>query len=209
MTISHNRSKIELDFITALEKNHQVSQNKLAQKIGIAVGLVNILMKRAVERGYIKMHQIPARRYAYYLTARGFSEKTKLVARYLDNSLHLYRKLRVEYQDIFCDLEAKGNNEIILVGDIDIAEIAIMASFNHGITIKSLLNNETNKSRIGSTPVYKKLDAEYKGSVVICDSRTPQACFDKLAEQVDPQQIFYPKVFCIRDINSPNGHESI
>ncbi|HCD50421.1 MAG: MarR family transcriptional regulator, partial [SAR116 cluster bacterium MED-G04] len=124
-----NRSKANLDLIVALENNQQVSQTKLAKRIGIAAGLVNILLKRAVNRGFVKMTQIPARRYAYYLTPQGFAEKAKLVGKYLNSSLSLYRRLRVEYRDLFASLEARGISEVTLVGDTDIAEIAIMASF--------------------------------------------------------------------------------
>ena len=74
-----NRCKAELDLVTALEEDQQVSQSKLAKRVGMSVGLVNILMKRAVKRGLIKIKQIPGRRYAYYLTPKGFAEKAKLV----------------------------------------------------------------------------------------------------------------------------------
>lgn len=207
MTIADNRSKAELDLITALEEDHQVSQTKLAKQVGIAVGLVNILMKSAVKRGVIKMQQIPARRYAYYLTPKGFAEKAKLVARYLDSSLNLYRKLRVQYRDIFNGLEAKGIREVMLVGDVDIAELAIMASFDSKITITNLINEETNKNHIGSTPVNNKLDEEFNGFVVICDARAPQACFDNLAQCINPKQIFYPEAYYIRDVSAINYQE--
>ena len=95
------------------------------------------------------MKQVPARRFAYFLTPKGFVEKATLVARYLDSSLNLYRKLRVEYRDIFNALEAKNVREVTLIGDIDIAEIALMASFDSNVRITALVNNESNKDVIG------------------------------------------------------------
>ena len=209
MTNIDNRSKAELDLITVLEENHQISQTKLAKRVGIAVGLVNILMKRAVTRGAIKIKQIPARRYAYYLTPKGFAEKAKLVTRYLDSSLHLYRKLRIEYRDIFTNLEAKGIHEIVLVGDVDIAELAIMAAFDSNVTIIGLVNEQTNKNRVGLTPVTSKLEDEYSGIVVICDARAPQACFDALTQRFVPEQIFYPKSYHISEVNTVDDDEAV
>ena len=55
MTNLDNRSEAALNLIVALEEDQQVSQTKLAKRLGIAVGLVNILMKRAVKSGAIKM----------------------------------------------------------------------------------------------------------------------------------------------------------
>ena len=63
------------------------NQRALARNIGISVGLVNALVHRAVRKGLIKIKQAPARRYAYYLTPKGFAEKSRLVAQYLDYSL--------------------------------------------------------------------------------------------------------------------------
>lgn len=201
MTDMDNRSKAELKLIAALENDHKVSQTALAKRLGIAAGLVNILMKRAVKRGFIKMTQIPARRYAYYLTPNGFAEKAKLVMRYLDNSLNLYRKLRVEYRDIFNALEAKGVCEVVLVGDEDIGEIAIMASFDTNITIKTLVNPASNKKKIGPVPVTNTLSKNYSRIVVICDARSPQSCFDKLAKEISPNNIFYPDILFISNQN--------
>ena len=194
-----NRSKVELDLINALETNCKVSQITLANRLGIAAGVVNIIMKRAVKSGVIKMKQIPARRYAYYLTPKGFSEKAKLVAEYLDSSLKLYRKLRVQYRDIFSDLEDKGIQEVTLLGDVDIAELAIMASYYSNITITTLVNAETNKSRIGPVPVVPALSEAHDGAVVICDARNPQACFNELVKKIDRKAIYYPEAYYITD----------
>jgi DNA-binding MarR family transcriptional regulator len=192
-----NRSKAELNLIKILEVDHKVSQTGLAKRLGIATGLVNILIKRAVKRGIIKMKQIPARRYAYYLTPKGFAHKAKLVAQYLDSSLNLYRKLRVQYRDIFSTLDSNGIREVVLVGDVDIAELAIMASYDSRITITSLVNTETNKSQIGPVPVITALSENHDSAVVICDARNPQACFDDLVQQINREAIYYPEAYYI------------
>ena len=208
-----NRSKAELDLISALEQDHEVSQTGLAKRLGIAAGLVNILMKRAVKRGFVKMTQIPSRRYAYYLTPTGFAEKAKLVAGYLDSSLSLYRRLRVNYRDMFSALEAKGIKRVTLVGDIDIAELAIMASFDSSITVTSLVSTETNKGNIGPVPIVGTLEAENKlisedDAIVICDARNPQACYDTLASQISRQHIYFPDVLYISDVAFTSDSEA-
>ena len=44
------------------------SQRRIAEELGIALGLVNAYLKRCVKKGLVKVSQAPARRYAYYLT---------------------------------------------------------------------------------------------------------------------------------------------
>ena len=84
------------------------NQRALAAKIGISVGLVNALVHRAVRKGLIKIKEVPARRYAYYLTPKGLAEKSKLVAEYLDYSLTFFRIARQEYSDVFGALRGSG-----------------------------------------------------------------------------------------------------
>lgn len=197
-----NRSKAELELITVLEQTPEVSQTGLARRLNIAAGLVNLLMKRAVKKGFIKMTQIPARRYGYYLTPEGFMEKSKLVASYLNSSLDLFRRLRVDYRDIFQRLEAEGVKEVVLIGDIDIAEIAIMAAQDSTIGIKALINKTSNKNQIGTIPIKTSLGetslAEYDGAVfIICDSLDPQACFDHLSRSYPKNSILWPESFYI------------
>lgn len=193
------RHKSQLNLFVALENDARVSQAKLSKRLGIAAGLVNILMKRAVKQGLIKMTEIPAHRYAYYLTPKGFAEKTKLVSKYLDTSLTTYRRLRVEYRDIFTDLETRGIRSVTLVGDIDIAELAIMASFDTAINITALINAETKRSNLGPVPVKTEIDETFNGVMVICDARSPQECYEKIIACVDRENVYFPKTFCISE----------
>ena len=87
-----------------------LNQRKLASQIGISVGLVNALVHRAVRKGLIKIKEAPARRYAYYLTPKGFAEKSRLVAEYLDYSLTFFRTARQEYGEIFALCDAAGES---------------------------------------------------------------------------------------------------
>ncbi len=190
-----NRNKAELELISMLEVDQQISQFALGKRLNIAAGLVNILMKRAVKKGFVKMKQVPARRFAYYITPKGFAEKAKLVAQYLGASLNLYRRLRAEYRDIFQQLNAKDAQNVVLIGDIDIAEVAIMAAFDSGVTIKALVNAKTNKSHVGTIPIQSKITVTPDDVFVICDAESPQACFDALEHE--RRVVKYPAAFFI------------
>ena len=84
----------ELNLLSALEAGTSESQASLARRIGAAVGLVNALLRRSVRKGYVKMTSAPARRYTYYLTPKGFAEKSRLTAEYLAFSLDFFRRAR-------------------------------------------------------------------------------------------------------------------
>jgi hypothetical protein len=99
----------ELEFYSALERGEVVSQMSLSKRVGVAVGLINALLKRSMNKGYVKARQAPYKRYAYYLTPKGFAEKGRLVAEYLDVSLHFFREARDQYAALFRKARLKGD----------------------------------------------------------------------------------------------------
>src|SRR5215475_7501342 len=119
------------------------NQRALARQIGISVGLVNALVRRAVHRGLIKIKEAPARRYAYYLTPKGFAEKSRLVAEYLDYSLSFFRTARQEYSDVFARCAAAGTKRVVLCGGGELAEIATLAAGGIDVALVGVFDCET------------------------------------------------------------------
>ena len=83
----NNEREITLGVLNAIHENAKVTQRSVANDLGIALGLANAYLKRCAKKGLIKIQQIPANRYAYYLTPKGFAEKTRLTTEYLSRSL--------------------------------------------------------------------------------------------------------------------------
>src|SRR5689334_4018081 len=94
--MSPSEAQITLGMLTAVEGNSGVTQRTLARELGIALGLTNTYIKRCVNKGLIKVTHIPAKRYAYYLTPKGFSEKSRLTAQYLTHSFNFFRIARAQ-----------------------------------------------------------------------------------------------------------------
>jgi DNA-binding MarR family transcriptional regulator len=169
------------------------NQRALARKIGISVGLVNALVHRAVRKGLIKIKEVPARRYAYYLTPKGLAEKSKLVAEYLDHSLALFRVARQDYNDIFARCVATGAKRVVLCGAGELAEIATLAVDGLDVTIIAVLDRETNRLHFAGLPVIRTVEGLAPGDVlVITDGRRPQDAYDRLVAQVESQRVIAP-----------------
>ena len=85
---------VVLAMFSRIKRDSNVTQRHLAKDLGIALGLTNVYLKRCVKKGLVKIRQAPLRRYAYYLTARGLSEKSRLTRQYLVASLDFFRRAR-------------------------------------------------------------------------------------------------------------------
>src|SRR4029077_21250319 len=84
----------DLKLLEAVEQDSRVTQRSLATKLGIALGLTNIYLKRLVRKGYIKCVNVQSNRITYLLTPRGIAEKLRLTYEFMDYSLHLYGEVR-------------------------------------------------------------------------------------------------------------------
>ena len=81
---------IMLELLEAVAVGGVRTQRHLAFDLGVAVGLVNLYLKRCVNKGLIKVSAVPTRRFAYYLTPQGFAEKSQLTVDYLSQSFFFF-----------------------------------------------------------------------------------------------------------------------
>ncbi len=187
------KSKTELDFLTAVERGEVVSQQVLSTRVGAAVGLINALLKRTMRKGYVKAKSAPAKRWAYYLTPKGFAEKSRLVAEYLEISLGLFRQAREEYEALLLRAERLGMKRIVLVGAGELAEIAVLAAHDLDVSICAILGEGDNRDRMAGCVVVRSLDEVGDfDAVMLTDMRAPQESFERLAAEVEASRVLVP-----------------
>src|ERR1700694_4566367 len=127
--------RIVLGLLESVERDGAQSQRKLAADLGIALGLVNAYLKRCVTKGLVKMSEVPTRRYAYYLTPKGFAEKSRLTVDYLSSSFEFFRSARADCSAVLMVAKAHGWHRVALLGVSDLAEIAAICALESGTTI--------------------------------------------------------------------------
>jgi DNA-binding MarR family transcriptional regulator len=89
----------DLLLLTEVERNGAVTQRSLATKLGVALGLTNLYLKRLARKGYIKITTIPSQRVRYLLTPQGFAEKSRLTYLYMQYSLSRTIEVRARRAD--------------------------------------------------------------------------------------------------------------
>lgn len=189
----------DLDLLTAVERGEVVTQQMLRSELGVSVGLINALIKRAVKKGLVKVREAPYKRYAYYLTPHGFAEKSRLVANYLEYSLGLFRQARDQYSEIFRELRRRGQaRRVVLVGGGDLAEIAVLAAVGEEVTLLGIVDPGANvESRFG-VRVGPSLAAFRDAEVaIVTDLTSPQETFEVLRTQLPEGHVFAPEILRI------------
>jgi len=110
-----------------VEQNPLLTQRSLAKKLGVALGLTNLYLKRLVKKGYVKITTIPRNRIRYILTPYGFAEKSRLTYEYLQYSLTYYRDIRHRLNHTLAVLEKAGVKRIVVFGVGELAELAYLS----------------------------------------------------------------------------------
>src|SRR5450432_3701377 len=96
-----DNQRIMLGLLQSVERDGGQSQRRLAAELGIALGLVNAYLRRCIKKGLVKVSEAPARRYAYYLTPHGFTEKSRLTVEYLSSSFSFFRRAKADCAPVF------------------------------------------------------------------------------------------------------------
>jgi DNA-binding MarR family transcriptional regulator len=113
-----------LQILDELSNNNSLTQRELSKRLGIALGLVNSYIKNLIKKGYITVKSIPPKRYVYYLTPKGFTEKTRLTYRLLQDYTRIYREARANLKKLFQEIQSEGTRRVVFAGADEVAEIA-------------------------------------------------------------------------------------
>ena len=130
-----------LMILEELSKGGAPTQRDLSVNLGIALGLVNTYLKVLVKKGHIKISGIPPKRFKYYLTPKGFIEKSRLTYSLLQRYTRLFREAREDYSRVFAGLSAAGVREVYFAGLDDLAEIAFLSLRESGIELAGAVDD--------------------------------------------------------------------
>jgi len=131
----------DLAILNEIETAPQVTQRGLAQKLGIALGLTNLYLKRLARKGYIKVTTIPSHRVKYLLTPQGLAEKTRLTYEYMQYSFTLFRQSRQFLREQFAALAEAGRKRVAFVGVGEAAELADLTLRELGLELVAVADD--------------------------------------------------------------------
>ncbi len=97
-------TETELEILTNIEANPNLTQRQIAKKLGVSLGKTNYLIQALLEKGLLKINNF--RRsdnklgYLYLLTPKGLETRRKLTTLYLQRKSEEFDKLKKELERI-------------------------------------------------------------------------------------------------------------
>jgi DNA-binding MarR family transcriptional regulator len=144
----------DLEILTAVDEGGVITQRALAQRLGVALGLTNLYLKRLSRKGYLKIVEFPRKpatrkRLRYLLTPKGISEKTRLTYEHMSYALNLYRRTRETLRQTLAELAPAGAKRIALCGTGDAAELAYLTLREFGLEPVAVFSAQSGADFLG------------------------------------------------------------
>jgi predicted transcriptional regulator len=183
----------DLQLLEAVEQNARVTQRTLASKLGIALGLTNIYLKRLVRKGYIKCVNVQSNRITYLITPRGIVEKARLTYEFMDYSLQLYAGVRQRLRTVFAAAAAAGQR-VAIYGRGEAAELTYLSLKEAGLEPVAIFDGENGQAFLGMPviPIRDHATVEYDLIIVATLERSAQQLVSVLLENGVPREKLLP-----------------
>jgi DNA-binding MarR family transcriptional regulator len=181
----------DLRVLEAIQQNSRLTQRGLANKLGMALGLANIYLKRMIHKGYIKCVNVQPNRISYLITPRGIAEKARLTYEFMDYSLHLYGEVRQHLRTALHECAAAGKR-VAICGSGEAAELAYLSLKESGLDPVAIFDQEGGRDFLGIPvlPIADHAKVEFDMIIVATLDRSGQQLQALLDVGVPKEKLF-------------------
>jgi len=152
----------EFKVIYEIGKDLNTTQRKISHRIGLSLGMTNLVIKKLIAKGYVKVKGLDRKRVQYILTPRGFTEKVKKTHRYLLGTIDTLKKVKEKIQDTVLEYYEKGERNFTILGKGELADIV-------EISLRDMGKRDMRYSRARTTQ-----EVNSKNSIVLVADRNLQ-----------------------------------
>ena len=172
----------ELRLLEEMDSSPDMSQRQLARRLGVALGVANVLVHQGAKKGYIRVTQLGWKRWAYFVTPKGMKRKLQLTVSYVDRFFQHYRRVRGLLREDISSLPLNRESRVALVGTGELAELAFLALREIGVDdIEVYGEGDGERSFLGmGVRELGSIEAEEFAKVVVADGKGARAMLEEL-----------------------------
>jgi len=135
--------KMDNQFIIldCIQGNQQISQRQLAEKTGLSLGSINLLLKKMLREGLIKVENIPANRVMYMLTPQGMAEKANKTYRYIKHYYNYINQTKERVKEILSETAKEYSQLCVILKNDEISQLMRIAIEELDLTAEKISIN--------------------------------------------------------------------
>ena len=143
--------------LQAIASGGRLTQRSLSSELGVALGLTNLMIRRLVGKGYVKMAGMGTRHVRYLMTPAGWEALARATRLSLENTVTLYTQTREQIRANLtvvserCAVDASGQKRVVFYGAGDVAEIAYVSLQRTDLTLVGVVDDRRRGRFFGIT----------------------------------------------------------
>ncbi len=118
----------EFELINIIGAEIGTNQRRLSNLLDLSLGMTNMLIRRLIAKGFIRIEQLNQRKVRYILTPQGFAEKMRKSINYTLKTINSIGLIKIRVQQILLALHREGARDFLIVGKSDLSLLVEMAA---------------------------------------------------------------------------------
>ena len=128
----------EFELVNIIGANLASSQRDLSRHMDLSLGMTNMLIRRLVTKGYIRIKQLDKKKVQYILTPKGFAEKMQKSVKYTLKTLNSIGLMKSRLLVLLKGAYEAGTRKFYVLGGPDLAgliEMTLNENFLHDFQV--------------------------------------------------------------------------
>jgi len=113
----------EFELINIVGGQLAANQRDLSRHMNVSLGMTNMLIRRLVTKGYIRIKQLDRRKVEYILTPKGFAEKMRKSIHYTMKTINSIGLVQQRIAQLLRKLYAQGVRKFYVIGSLDLTSL--------------------------------------------------------------------------------------
>lgn len=174
----------DMSLLQEVTQTPSATQRELSKRIGAALGLTNLMLRRLIKKGYIKISGTKRSRIRYLITPQGIIEKSRLTLEFFQYSLHLYSRVRQVWRQQLAIVERRGASRILLYGTGELAEIAFLTIQEMGLQLVGVATDAPTPTTFLGFPIQelRSVAPEHYDCILVASLPVDAATMARLGE---------------------------
>lgn len=116
----------EFELVNIIGAKLGSNQRDLSRIMDLSLGMVNMLVRRLISKGYIRINQLDKRKVEYNLTPKGITHKMQQSMKYTVKTIHSIGVIKNRAIETLEPLVNKGERKFYILGESDFAILVEM-----------------------------------------------------------------------------------
>lgn len=133
----------EFELINIVGEKLGANQRDISRLMDMSLGMTNMLVRRLVQKGHIRIHQLNKRKMEYILTPKGFAEKTRKSVMYTLKTINSLGLIKNRVRELIQRRYEAGCRAFYVYGSSDLVTLIEMVFHQGkfpGVVVKRINN---------------------------------------------------------------------